>query len=94
MLGRLYARGGRTGDALDEFKVAIRCRETPAARLGLAMAYLDSGDAVAARREAARALALDPNSSEAKALLKKIRWWRHANIAAAAWLSQASARFN
>jgi tetratricopeptide (TPR) repeat protein len=72
MLGRLYARGGRTADALDEFKVAIWCRETPAARLGLAMAYLDSGDAVAARGDAARALALDPNSGEAKALLKKI----------------------
>ncbi len=72
MLGRLYARGGRTGDALDEFKVAIWCRETPAARLGLARAYLDAGNAVAARREAERALALDPNSGEAKALLKKI----------------------
>jgi tetratricopeptide (TPR) repeat protein len=72
ILGRLYARGGRSSDATDEFKVAIWCRETPAARLGLARAYLDAGDAVAARREAERALALDPNSAEAKALLKKI----------------------
>jgi Flp pilus assembly protein TadD len=72
ILGRLYARGGRPSDATDEFKVAIWCRETPAARLGLARAYLDAGDAVAARREAERALALDPNSTEAKALLKKI----------------------
>jgi Tfp pilus assembly protein PilF len=72
ILGRLYARGGRSSDATDEFKVAIWCRETPAARLGLSRAYLDVGDAVAARREAERALALDPNSAEAKALLKKI----------------------
>jgi tetratricopeptide (TPR) repeat protein len=72
ILGRIFARAGRSSDATDEFKVAIWCRETSAARLGLARAYLDAGDAVAARREAARALALDPNSAEAKALLKKI----------------------
>jgi len=68
----LYAKGGRSSDAVDEFKVAIWCKETPAARLGLASAYLDAGDAVAARREAERALALDPNSADARALLKKI----------------------
>lgn len=72
LLGRLYAKGGRSSDAMDEFKVAIWCKETSAARLGLASAYLDAGDAVSARREAERALALDPNSADAKALLKKI----------------------
>jgi tetratricopeptide (TPR) repeat protein len=72
LLGRIYARSGRPGDAVDEFKVAIWCRETSGARLALASAYLDAGDKAAARREAERALALDPNSAEAKALLKKI----------------------
>jgi Tfp pilus assembly protein PilF len=72
LLGRLYARGGRTSDAIDEFKVAIWCKETPVARLGLASGYLDAGDPAAARREAERALALDPNSADARALLKKI----------------------
>lgn len=72
LLGKVYARAGQTSDAMDEFKVAIWCRETPAARLGLASAYLDAGDATSARREAERALALDPNSTDARALLKKI----------------------
>ena len=57
---------------MDEFKVAIWCKETPAARIGLANGYLDAGDPAAARREAERALALDPNSAEARAILKKI----------------------
>ena len=72
LLGRLFAKSGRSGDAMDEFKVAIWCKETAAARLGLASAYLDAGDAVSARREAERALALEPESADAKALLKKI----------------------
>jgi Tfp pilus assembly protein PilF len=72
LLGRIYGRSGRPTDAVDEFKVAIWCRETAAARLALAGAYLDAGDKAAAKREAERALALDPNSAEAKALLRKI----------------------
>ncbi|MFI5177643.1 MAG: tetratricopeptide repeat protein [Vicinamibacterales bacterium] len=72
LLGRVYQRGGRVNEAIDEFKVAIWCRETAEARAALAGALLDSGDKDAARREAERALALDPNSAEAKALLKRI----------------------
>ena len=67
-----YARGGRPADARStNFKVAIWCRETPAARLGLANAYLETGDRTSAKREAERALALDPESVEAKALLAR-----------------------
>jgi Tfp pilus assembly protein PilF len=71
-LGRLYARGGRVTEAIDEFKIANWCRETVAARVALGAAYLTAGDRVAARGEADRALVLDPNAQDAKDLLKKI----------------------
>ncbi len=72
LLGRIYQRSGRVADAIDEFKVALWCRETAEAHAALGGALLDSGDKEAARREVARALALDPNLAEAKALLQKI----------------------
>ena len=70
-LGRLHQRGGRLGEAIDEFKVAIWCRETAAARVALGAAYLDAGDKELARREAERAVALAPSLAEARELLKK-----------------------
>ena len=95
LLGRLYARGGRPADAIDEFKVAIWCKETPAARLGLASGYLDAGDLAAARREAERALALDPNSTDAKAISsRKSAAAGVLTSPPAAWLIPAFARFN
>jgi Tfp pilus assembly protein PilF len=72
LLGRIYQRGGRLSEAIDEFKVAIWCRETAGARVALGEALLESGDKEGARREADRALVLDRDSSAAKALLKKI----------------------
>ncbi|HYN06848.1 MAG TPA: tetratricopeptide repeat protein [Vicinamibacterales bacterium] len=72
LAGRLYMRAGRLNEAIDEFKVAIWCRETAQARLALAEALLESGEKDAARREAERALKLDPQSSETRELLKKI----------------------
>jgi Tfp pilus assembly protein PilF len=72
LLGKIYLRGGRLTEAIDEFKVAIWCRETADARVALAGALLESGDKDAAKREAERALVLDPSSAEAKAILKKI----------------------
>jgi Tfp pilus assembly protein PilF len=80
LLGKIYQRGGRLNEAIDEFKVAIWCRDSAEARVALASALLDSGDKDAARREVDRALTLDPNSADAKALLKKIG----ANIQASA----------
>ena len=72
LAGRLHLRGGRLSEAMDEFKVAIWCRETAQARLGLAEALLEAGEKDAARQEAARALTLDPQSAAARELLKKI----------------------
>jgi tetratricopeptide (TPR) repeat protein len=72
LLGRLYERSGRTGQAIDEFKVAIWCRETAVARLSLGRVLLATGDREGAKREVDRALVLDPNSAEARDLLRKI----------------------
>ncbi len=71
LLGRLHQRGGRLAEAIDEFKVAIWCRETAAARVALGAAFLEAGDKELARREAERAVALAPSLAEARELLKK-----------------------
>lgn len=72
LLGRLQQRGGHLPEAIDEFKIAIWCRETAAARTAFGAALLESGDREGARREVERALALEPDFADAKALLKKI----------------------
>jgi Flp pilus assembly protein TadD len=72
LLGRLYQRSGRVGEAMDEFKVAIWCRETAEARLGLGEAYFLSGDRANARQEFERALVLAPASAEAREWLRRI----------------------
>lgn len=72
LLGGVHQRGGRLAEAIDEFKIAIWCRETAAARLALAAALLEAGERDAARQEAQRALTLAPNSEEARDLLRKI----------------------
>jgi tetratricopeptide (TPR) repeat protein len=72
LLGRLYQRSGRLDDAIAEFKVALWCRETVAGRLALGAALLEAGDREAARREAERALVLEPASAEARELMRRI----------------------
>ena len=72
LLGRLYERAGRLQEAVDEFKVAIWCRESVEARLALATALLASGERDGARAEAERVLVLRPDSADARALLDKI----------------------
>jgi tetratricopeptide (TPR) repeat protein/TolB-like protein len=72
LLGRIYLRGGRLRDAADELKISLWSQETVAAHLVLAEAYLQAKDVPSARAEAQRALALDPQSVEARKLLEKI----------------------
>jgi tetratricopeptide (TPR) repeat protein len=72
LLGQLYRRAGRLKDAIDELTVANWAKETVAGRVALGTVLLESGDKDGARREAERALVLDPKSDEARALLKKI----------------------
>ena len=72
LLGRLYLRTGRIGDAIQAFKIALWSEESASGHVALAQAYLATQDVAAAKEEVSRALALDPNSSEAKALRAKI----------------------
>jgi tetratricopeptide (TPR) repeat protein/TolB-like protein len=71
LLGRIHARGGQLQEAIDAFKIALWSEETVAGRVALGEAYLANGDADAARREADRALTLDPDAAAAKDLLEK-----------------------
>jgi Tfp pilus assembly protein PilF/predicted hydrocarbon binding protein len=73
LLGRTYLRTGRLRQAIDAFKVSIWSRDTAAARVALAEAYLEARDPAAARAEAERALVLDPASLHAQKLLERLR---------------------
>jgi tetratricopeptide (TPR) repeat protein len=72
LLGRIYLRGGRTAEAIDALKIAVWSEETAAGHLALAEAYQKSRQHDHARKEAERALALDPQSAAARALLDQI----------------------
>lgn len=68
LLGGIHQRAGRLSEAIDEYTVALWCRETAEGRTALASALLDAGQREAAQREAARALQLDPSSADARVL--------------------------
>ena len=72
LLGRLYLRGGRASDAVEELKIALWSEATVATHLALAEAFLQVQDQAAARVEVDRALALDPKSPEALAFKAKL----------------------
>jgi len=72
LLGRVYLRGGRPADAIKAFRIALWSEETVEGHVRLAEAYLAAQNVAAAREEVARALELDPNSTEANALRVKI----------------------
>ena len=72
LLGRVYLRGGRTGEAIQAFKIALWSEDTAAGHVALAEAYLATQNVPAAKEELAKALAIDPLSAEAKALRVKI----------------------
>jgi tetratricopeptide (TPR) repeat protein len=72
LLGRIYQRRGQLREAIEEFRIAVWCRDSSPARVRLGEALLDSGDRVAARAEAQRALAMTPDSADARALLARI----------------------
>jgi tetratricopeptide (TPR) repeat protein len=72
LLGRIYLRGGRTAEAIDALKIAVWSEETAAAHVALAEAYVKDRHPEIARREAERALALDPQAAGAKQLLETV----------------------
>lgn len=72
-LATVLMRAGRLRDAIESFKISLWSAESVEARLGLAEALLESGEATAAEVHAARALQLAPESAPARALLEKIR---------------------
>ena len=73
LIGRIHLRAGRPQDAVNALKISIWSEDTVAARVALAEAYLKLQNTAAARTELERALALDPNSAEAKRMMGAIR---------------------
>lgn len=69
LLGRVYLRGGRSDEAVDEFKIAIWSDDTVAAHVALAEAYAQARDVTAARAELQWILKADPQNAEARRLL-------------------------
>jgi len=72
LLGRIYQRGGRLSEAIDEFRIAVWSRDSADARVHLGEALFDSGDKQGAREQALLALALVPEFPDARALLARI----------------------
>ena len=72
LMGRLHLRGGRPEEAVEALKIALWSDETVVTHLALAAAYLEVQDTASARQEVDRALALDPQSADARALKAKI----------------------
>jgi tetratricopeptide (TPR) repeat protein len=72
LLGRIHLRNGRVAEAIGAFKIAVWSAESAEAHAALGEAYRQARDLVAARGEADRALALDPESADARQLIAKL----------------------
>jgi len=72
LLGRVYLRGGRMEEAIDEFKIAIWSDDTVANHLALADAYTQAKDFATARAELQWLLKADPQNVEAKKMLDRL----------------------
>jgi tetratricopeptide (TPR) repeat protein len=72
LLGRVYVRGGRLVEAVDEFTISIWSRDTIAARLALATAYIQIQNAAGARSELQVVLSREPENAEARRLLGRL----------------------
>jgi Tfp pilus assembly protein PilF len=73
LLGRIHLRNGRVREAIDALKIALWSSETAEAHLALAEAYIQAEDPDEARKEAARALVLNPASADAKRLVDMLK---------------------
>ena len=72
LLGRIYLRTGQITAAIDAFKISLWSEESPTGQIALAQAYIQNKDRAGARTALDRALVLDPDSAEAKELLKTL----------------------
>jgi Flp pilus assembly protein TadD len=72
LLGRVYLRGGRDQEAVDEFTISIWSRDSVAARLALAEAYLQTQNTAGARSELHNVLSREPSNPDARRLLARL----------------------
>jgi len=72
LLGRLYLRGGRIADAIDELKISIWSDDRTDARMALAEAYIKAKNPDSARSEIQTILTREPSNAAAIALREKI----------------------
>jgi tetratricopeptide (TPR) repeat protein/TolB-like protein len=72
LLGRVYLRGGRHQEAVDELTISIWSRDTVAARLALAEAFLQTGNGEGARSELQVVISREPSNAEARRLLARL----------------------
>jgi Flp pilus assembly protein TadD len=72
LLGRIYLRSGLAREAVNALTISIWSQETAAAQVALGEALLQAKEEAGARRAATRALALDPASTDAQQLLRKL----------------------
>jgi tetratricopeptide (TPR) repeat protein len=72
LLGRIHLRNGRVREAIDAFKISLWSSESAEAHAALGEAYRQDRDPTSARAEAESALALDPDSAEARALVARL----------------------
>lgn len=73
LIGRIHLRAGHPREAIDALKISIWSEETAPAHVAIAEAYLKTGDTPTARKHLEKALALDPASEAAKALLASLK---------------------
>ena len=73
LIGRIHLRAGRPHEAVNALKISIWSGDSVAARIALAEAYVKLHDSAAAREQLDRALALDPNSADAKRMLAEMK---------------------
>jgi tetratricopeptide (TPR) repeat protein len=72
LLGRIHLRNGRVREAIDAFKIAVWSSETAEAHAALGEAFRQANDLTAARAEADRALAMNPDLAEGKQLRARL----------------------
>jgi predicted Zn-dependent protease len=72
LLARIQLRTGHVRDAAESARVALWAGETAAGHVVLGQALVEARDVAGARAEVDRALALEPDSAEARALLSRI----------------------